>query len=309
VFSAEGHFILDALIQFDPFAFDVAFSAGFHIEVLGESFSGVTCSGRITGPGPLVIHAHITYETPFFLPDIEWSDTFTIGRPAERLASTVNLFDEMRRELVVGNLRAENGDDPHVAVRAKRPPPGELALLSPFGNLVWAQRRAPLGMELQRLQHTPLVRAEGVRVSAAGQAPDLPRERFNLGMYRELTHAERLNLNVEAADLVAGVRVRPGMDEGPSAAFPPGFQDIWRPDQPHPNSGIIMLLSRGLLAKVSGRSSQAEVANLEPRVKLLREAWKTGGRTFDTHAAAHVASQRTGQVAHLAFDTVDVGAI
>jgi microcin C transport system substrate-binding protein len=57
------------------------------------------------------------------------------------------------------------------------PTPGELALLSPGGNLVWAQRRAPLGMELQRLQHTPLVRAEGVRVSAAGQAPDLPRER------------------------------------------------------------------------------------------------------------------------------------
>jgi hypothetical protein len=310
VFSAEGHFDLDALFQFDPFRFDVRFSAGFHVEVLGESFSGVTCWGNITGPGPVVIHANIRYETPLFLPDIDWSDTFIIdAAAAPSLGAPPDLFAEIRKELIPANLRAENGEDPHVALNVKSPQVGTFALLSPLGNLVWVQRLAPLNLELQRLQNTSLAAAAGVRVTAPGEDADCPRERFNLGMYRNLSDAERMNLNAQVEDHAAGVRYRYGVETGPVAVRQIEFEEYRRPNQLPLASLVVKQLSRGLLSKVSDRAVMAQVANLAPVVSTLRENWQVGGQKVDTQAAAHIAAQQLGSVAHLPMDTVDVGGV
>lgn len=310
VFSAQGHFLLDALFQFDPFQFDVRFSAGFHIEVLGEGFSGVRCSGNITGPGPVVIHAQIAYETPFFLPDIEWSDTFTIGRAAPRVSSTPDLFQEMRKELrALANLRAENGEDPHVALSVKSPQVNDQALLSPLGSLVWSQRLAPLNLELQRLQNAPLATPAGARVSAAGQDADAPRERFNLGMYRHLSDAERMNLNAQVEEHVAGVRHRYETESGPVVPCSIEFEEYRRPNPVSFNSPFIKMLSGALLHKVSEAAALAQVANLAPRVSTKREAWQGGAQACDTQAEAHVIAAKRRSVAHLVMDTVDVGEV
>lgn len=304
IFSAEGHFHLDALFQFDPFAFDVRFSAGFHIEVLGEGFSGVTCSGTITGPGPVVIHATITYETPFFLPDIEWSDTFTIGRAAERPTATANLFAAMKGELVAENLRAENSDDPHVALKVKGAKVGNKALLAPMGNLVWAQRLAPLNLELERLQNTPLDRPAGVTVKTQGQDEHGPREQFNLGMYRQLSDAERMNLNARTEDHLSGVRKQFLLESGPTADLPIEFVEYRYPELIKEGSPHWKDLPGALLALVANRSQAAQVANLAPRVTIAREAWRVGSQSFDTQAGAHIAAQKSSQVAHLEMDTL-----
>jgi hypothetical protein len=309
VFSAEGHFDLDALFQFDPFQFDVRFSAGFHIEVLGETFSGVNCSGNITGPGPVVIHAQITYETPFFLPDIEWSDTFTLGSPAQRIATTADLFEAMQKEMTPANLRAENGEDPHVALNVKNSQVDGLALLSPLGSLVWAQRLAPLNLELERLQNAPLPAPNGVNVTADGGDLNAPRERFNLGMYRNLSDAERLNLNARVEAQVAGVRQRYDLQSGAIESLTIKFAEYRRPPGDPVTSEKMKLLSLVLLNMVSDRAAPAQVANLEPKVSTAREAWQAGGETFDSQAAAHIAAGKAGLVAHLAMDTVDLGGV
>ncbi len=312
LFSAEGHFILDALFQFDPFRFDVRFSAGFHVKVAGASFAGVECSGTITGPGPVVIHARISYKTPFLLPNINWSDTFTIGRSAPRIEEMADLFARMRDEMTPANLRAENGDDPHVALRVQGAQSGGRALLAPLGDLVWTQRLAPLGLELQRLQNTPLAQPAGARVmvkSGAQNDPAAPRERFNLGMYRHLSDAERLNLNAQVEEHVAGVRHRYGMQSGASDAIPIGFDEYRRPALAPALNLLAKPMARALLDKVSDRSIRAEVTNLTPQVTTAREEWCAGGQRFDTQAAAHIAGQQAHSVARLTLDTVDVGDI
>jgi hypothetical protein len=307
-FSAEGHFILDALFQFDPFRFEIRFSAGFHIKILGESFSGVECAGTITGPGPLVIHARITYRTPFYLPNIKWSDTFNIGRPAPAIAGSADLYEPMKRELNPANLRAENADDPHVMLNLKRSQEGQFALLAPRGDLVWSQRLAPLNLQLDRLQNTPLLAPNGVSVTTDGQDPNGPRERFNLGMYLNLTDAERMNLNARVEDHLCGVRKRFGMGSGPEANLTITFVEFIRPELIPLDSPIFKLLSGPLLQKVSGRSAVAQVANLNPRVSTVRESWRAAGQGFDSQAAAHVNAKKTGSVAHLASikDTVNL---
>lgn len=312
LFSAEGHFILDALFQFDPFRFDVRFSAGFHVKVAGASFAGVECSGTISGPGPVVINARISYKTPFLLPNINWSDTFTLGRSAPRIEQTADLFARMRAEMTPANLRAENGDDPHVALRVKGAQSGGRALLAPLGDLVWSQRLAPLGLELQRLQNTPLAQPAGARVmvkSGAQNDPAAPRERFNLGMYRHLSDAERLNLNAQVEEHVAGVRHRYGMQSGDRDTVPIGFDEYRRPALEPALTELAKPMTRALLDKVSDRSMRAQVTNLAPQVTMAREEWRAGGQRFDTQAAAHIAGQHTHSVARLTLDTVDAGDI
>jgi hypothetical protein len=312
LFGAEGHFILDALFQFDPFRFEVRFAAGFHIKVLGKSFSGVDCSGVISGPGPVVVLARISYKTPFFLPNINWSETFTIGRTAPRIERMADLFQELGKELTAANLRAENGDDPHVVLKVKGATVKELALLAPLGDLVWMQRLAPLGLELERLNNTPLAQPEGARVAVTNDAQDsssAPRERFNLSMYRDLSDAERMNLATQVEEHVAGLRYRHGMRSGADDTLRLEFQEFRRPEWSNLPSPTVMAISHALLAKVGERSSLADVSNTEPRVSTVREEWHAGGQSFDTQAGAHIAAQKQGRVAHLAMDVVDIGGV
>jgi hypothetical protein len=312
VFSAEGHFILDALFQFDPFRFEVSFSAGFHVKVLGKSFSGINCSGVISGPGPLVIRARISYKTPILLPNINWSDTFTIGRAAPRIESTADLFQELQKEMTVANLRAENGDDPQVALKVKGAAMNELALLAPLGELVWMQRLAPLGLELERLQNSPLAQPVGARVVVNNGAQDsrsAPRERFNLSMYRNLSDAERMNLAAQVEEHVAGVRHRYGIESDVGTTQPVKFDEFRHPEMVNSSGDKFKLMSPALLAKVGERSSLAKVSNTKPVVSTVRLEWRAGGQSFDTQAGAHIAAQKQGRVAHLAMDVVDVGGV
>jgi hypothetical protein len=299
IFSAEGHFLLDAIFQFDPFEFAINFSAGFHIKVLGKSFSGVTCTGTISGPGPLVIHAHISYKTPIFLPNINWSDTFTIGRPSPRVAGTADLFEAMQKELNPGNLRAENGSDPHVALNVKGSQDGKYALLAPLGDLLWAQSLAPLDLELERLQNTPLPAPNCVSVTAPGEERDKPREQFNLGMYRNLSDAERMDLNARLESHPSGVRYHFPLQSGAEETREIKFQEFRQPELVKLPSEFYMLLSAALLYKVSDRSQPARVVNLEPRVAIRRESWRCNDDVFDTQAAAFIASKKSGAPAYL----------
>jgi hypothetical protein len=309
LFSADGHLMLDALFQFDPFAFDVRFSAGFHIRILGESFSGVECSGNITGPGPVVIHARISYETPFFLPDIDWSDTFTIGESRPRLGRIADLYVEMKSEIDSKNLRAENGDDPHVAIKVKGGQTGGLALLSPLGDLLWAQRLAPLGMDIERVQNAPMAARNGVVVTAPGQDANSPREKFSLGMYVNLSDAEKLNLNARVEEHAAGVRMRFGLATGSERKRSLAFYDIYRPPRNQLVNPAMFKFSAALLGKVTTRSDPAQVSNLSPKIKTVPETWRAGSSTFDTQAAAHMAARSAGTVAHLQADVVELGGL
>src|SRR3712207_6906746 len=58
---------------------------------------------------------------------------------------------------------ASDTTDPSVTLR---PPPPDLPapLVSPLGQLTWVQRRAPLGLLLQRIGGVPLAAAEAVDV-------------------------------------------------------------------------------------------------------------------------------------------------
>jgi hypothetical protein len=160
--SAHGYFYFDALIQFRPFHFELDFGAGFAVEVFGSSFCSVDISGKISGPGPIVIHAEGSVRKLFL--KVSGSATFELG---DHNADHPDPIDSPVRELEpelsqTANLRTE-GDDPGVVLRPDRPPVQGI-LVSPKGSLIWEQKRAPLNTIIHRLGGVPLVGEHELRL-------------------------------------------------------------------------------------------------------------------------------------------------
>lgn len=152
--QAEGHFQFDALIQFQPFAFDADFSAGFNVRAFGLSLASVDIDGRVSGPGPIVVHASGSIRR--FGIKVKGSATFEIGdHNADRVDVIANLVQTLAPELMrADNLRAEGDDSTALPKPDRGAVPGVLVL--PRGVLIWEQKRVPLKTLVDRFEGSPL---------------------------------------------------------------------------------------------------------------------------------------------------------
>jgi hypothetical protein len=303
--TAHGFLQVDALVQFSPFHFVANCSAGFDVSAAGFHFCGVRLDGTISGPGPLVIHGQLTIET--FLFDVSWDETFTIGSgPGDTAPTPPRLLDVLAGELAdAHNLHAEALQDPAV-VLAPRGLRAGIAAVPPTGTLKWMQRRAPLGLPIDRVNGQPLGSAQGVVVVTPGAAvPD----RFSPGSYCTLTSAEALH-RPPFDILTAGVALTPAA--APSA-----------PDVGDDRSVDVIVILGGKQQNPL-RSSRTDVAWLAelvmssrrgpalsdatPLVTATREEWATvvpwGGSSkgYTSATTAHQFARQQGGVAVAAAD-------
>ena len=96
--SAHGYLSFDALIQFRPFTFDIEFAAGFSVEVFDVSLCSVDIRGRLSGPGPLVVHGEATVRLLF----VKVSGSVTVelgGAGRRRLDPVPSIVRAMEPEL------------------------------------------------------------------------------------------------------------------------------------------------------------------------------------------------------------------
>ncbi len=208
--SAHGYLQFDALIQFRPFAFDVAFAAGFSIDVFDLSLANVTVRGSITGPGPVVVHAQASVRRLFI--KVSGSATFQLGaddadnpRPIPSIVTA--LEPELSRP---ENLRA-SGDDPDVVLAAAT---GAGLLVSPRGGLIWEQKRAPLQTLVDRFEGAPLDgQHQLVLQIPPGWNPSDETDWFSPGSFTalDLGSSQTLN-NATFQELRSGVRLGVGAD-------------------------------------------------------------------------------------------------
>ena len=188
--EAHGFIQVDALVQFRPFHFEARIAAGFGVSVEGFSFASVTLEGSIAGPGPIV-DPRLAQHQRLPLRDQLGRDLHagerTVGRAAGAAAccSTSSSAELNKPE----NVQSESIADPQVVLKPRTAAAG-LAAVPPTGTLQVAQRRAPLGFLIDRVDGRPLGAAQGVKVT--GGTRDVL-ERFGPGTYVNLTDSEALN--------------------------------------------------------------------------------------------------------------------
>jgi hypothetical protein len=215
-FNVQGIVGFDALMRFEPFHFQFDIRASVRVRYKTRNLGGLTLTGALSGPGPVVLRGKVCIELLFF--DICFEETFTLGSSnAPGVTPVPSAFAALLEEFDrASNLRASEAVDRYVALR---PPPTDLGepLVSPVGQLVWAQRRAPLDLLLQRVGGAPLAMPEVVEATGPDVAePEL--DWFAPGSFADLQDAEALNRRAFER-LSGGVRFGlPGSDDGPSAA-------------------------------------------------------------------------------------------
>jgi len=187
--NAVGFLSFDALVQFQPFFFEIEFSAGMAIRWNETTLAGVKVSGVLSGPGPLVLQGRACIELLFF--DICRSGQITVGnsnQPAPLPAAEP--LQSVAQELKASNLRGE-GEDQHVRLRPRENVDGE-ALVAPNGRVVWSQLKVPLDMVLDMVDGQPVAAPQAVVAMAGNSTPT--DELFAPGRYFKRTQDQALNL-------------------------------------------------------------------------------------------------------------------
>jgi hypothetical protein len=285
--EAHGFLQVDAIVQFRPFHFEARAAAGFDVSAGGFSFASVTLDGAISGPGPIVIRGSLSIDV--FLFSISWDETFTLGSgPSDTLPTPPLLLDVLAEELSKAeNVHTESIGDPHV-VLSPRPSASLLAAVPPTGSLRVAQRRAPLGLLIERVDGRPLAGPQGVKINNSGTDAT---ERFAPGTYISLSDSEALN--------------RPPFDVLPSGRV------ISVADLPLSESAIAdprevrqIVISHGVMsdgmvahavdllamvAMVTAAGKAPALSDATPLVTAHQETWTATGTpaTFASATAAH----------------------
>jgi hypothetical protein len=279
--SASGHFDFDALVQFRPFWFEADFSAGFAVEAFDISFASVDIDGHISGPGPMVIHAHGSVRRLGI--KVSGSATFELGDDNKdappAVASVVQaLKDELSRS---SNLRAA-GEDRGVILANGRPAPSGVIVL-PRGQLIWEQKRAPLKTIIQRFEGIALDgAAHELHVAPpAGWTASDEQDWFACGSFAalDLKASQTLN-NTTFQQLPSGVQIGAGADKSaPDAvAYTAQMQLVKKPALRLGTFAVGAYMSSALTAALRNRGTMPPIDAGVPAVSV-------SGETFDVHGS------------------------
>jgi hypothetical protein len=286
--EAHGFLQVDAIVQFRPFHFEARIAAGFDVSVDDFSFASVTLSGSISGPGPIVIHGSLSIDV--FLFSLSWDETFTLGSgPSDTLPAPPALMDVVYDEMnKAENVHTASIGDPQV-VLSPRPGSGLLAAVPPTGTLQVSQRRAPLGLLIDRLDGRPLAGQQGVKVTAG--SADVT-DRFSPGTYITLSDSEALNR--PPFDVLPAGRVLSLADPLLSESAIPDARTVWQivikqgvPDL-GAKGGLVDLVD--MVALVHSAKKGPALSNATPMLTAAHEVW-TATSTADTFSSATAAHQ------------------
>jgi hypothetical protein len=201
--GVHGWFGFDALIEWVPrFHFTVGVSAGFEVEVFGESLLGVRLSGVLEGPAPWHLSARGEVEVLFVSVSISIDVTFgNAPAPITAVPDVAAQLVTALQDASAWTLQPPAADDDGVVLS----PTAAAAvasgrLLHPAGPLQVRQRLLPFGITVDRFGGYAVPeqrwRLTGVRLRQGSEI--LPptgtiSDQFAMGMFRGLSQAEQLS--------------------------------------------------------------------------------------------------------------------
>jgi hypothetical protein len=300
--NATGWLGFDVLIQFDPFRFKIAFSAGMRIRVGAVNLAGVRVKGTLAGPGPITISAEFCIEILFF--NICWSKTFELPPfAALLLPPIVVLLDVLAAAIADPAAVSSTGTSSAGAALTADPRPDDTgAVISPLGQITWTQRLLPLDTEIQRFGGRPLDAGPQAFqvVTPAGVAAGEVRDHFAPGPFLNRTKSEQLN-QATFERLPAGLSIGFGMRDGDPVGRDVTVNSYLIPDE-QPLFALAASFPTPVLASVRGRHATVEdFTRSAPALGITDEAWvvhdAAGSFATGSQTDAHTQSSKTGGVA------------
>jgi hypothetical protein len=151
-FEVEGWVGFDALITFDPFAFDVALRLGLRLLLDGDVLCGISGDLRLTGPNEYVIRGRVSVDVCGVGVGVGVNHRW--GDKVAEIVNQVSGLDVLRRVLQnakgiepVASSTLRGG----VAYAEDDPSDATVVRLDPSGGLRFVQRELPLAVRLDHV--------------------------------------------------------------------------------------------------------------------------------------------------------------
>ena len=269
--GAHGFFAFDALVQFKPFYFQFDISAGFDLEFDGDSLCSINLEGHVSGPGPVILAAAVSFKILFIR--LSFDKTFTLGSGNGDVQKVdVDVLTELLKEVTrIENVHTEEAER---AVILKKNTAQDIALVSAASKITWTQRLAPFDVRLQRFGGTPLSREYQISLTpdtAITTAQDV----FGLGSYANVDASQALN-NDTFHRLKAGLTLASTVKLGGTSVPHTVTLDVVHiPSHVDLFSDVLAWnLAKGLHGAVLAPGASAKAEAGPAMVEVRDEAWK-----------------------------------
>jgi hypothetical protein len=202
------------------------------------------------------------------------------SNPPERIDPIPDLPQRLKDELTNSdNLRVEGEDRSVIFAAMVTKKEDKLKLLAPVGELIWEQKRAPLNLDIEKVEgiqlngwHKLVVKSELGEASPELENPEM--DWFGVGTFMNLGDSEALN-NGRFEQQQSGVRISAtSMREGALKEAELKINLIKLPKRsPFFNLSIRLYASSALASILRERSSGAQMPESKAGVTVAQESW------------------------------------
>lgn len=197
-FTVQGHVGFDALFVFNPFSFDVDFTAGVDVKYDGATLAGIELDAELTGPTPFHVHGTASLQFLFFsvgvTVDITWGDDNAVTLPA------VAVLPQLNAALTTpGSWSAQLPGGAEQAVTLRGLPPAETDIVvHPMGSLTVRENVVPLDVPVTKFGNTTPADGsqfsiESVTLGTGPAAASPVQGDFAPGQFQQLPDAEKIS--------------------------------------------------------------------------------------------------------------------
>jgi hypothetical protein len=192
-FNVYGFLGYDLLVQFNPFHFVAAISAGLALRAGTDVIASISVSGQLSGPTPWNVQGDASIQILFFEISVGFDVTWGEDGPpqpveVEGVAVLVKKALEDDR-----NWRAEAGANANTAVSTRQLnlPQGQL-VLQPFSVLSVSERVVPLGFPLEKFGNKKPDVDLFELTTGMGDTQEV-REEFAIANFKKLSDADKVS--------------------------------------------------------------------------------------------------------------------
>ncbi|MFJ6572110.1 DUF6603 domain-containing protein [Streptomyces sp. NPDC091292] len=322
-FSIDGQLAFDALVQFEPFGFQVDIVGRLALKRGSRTLMGVGVAVALSGPTPWHVRGKARFEIVFLSAEISFDRTFGSRAAPAALPEPVDVAGGVERALAdPRNWTAQLTGVGRTVVTLRELPATEGQLIvHPLGGLSFTQRFAPLGITLDRFGNAPVKGPRRLDLEPELTIDDADartapvtvrlaptREYFAPAQFLDLSDDEKiaapsfesLVAGATADGALAAARERTGV-----FASPIRYEEVFE-DGPHrgtapaaaPVDAAGLRVAAAPAARAATRRTGHRRFSATPRGLGLRDTrWTVGGPTPDEPDTSHAHPARTARAA------------